>query len=69
MEAKMLKITKIVRTVAASPNNALIGRNIQSNYRQENLKQTGAHNNKNGNSSSSSSSNNHSNGNNSKTKN
>jgi len=66
MEAKMLKITKIVRTVAASPNNALIGRNIQSNYRQENLKQTGAHNNKSVNNSSS---NNHSNGNNSKTKN
>ena len=59
----MLKITKIVRTVAASPNNALIGRNIQNNYRQENLKQTrtaGTHNSKNGN---------HNNGNNSKTKN
>jgi len=66
MEAKMLKITKMVRTVAASPNNALIGRNIQSNYRQENLKQTfGAQNNKSANTS------NHSNGNgnNSKTKN
>ena len=63
MEAKMLKITKIVRTVAASPNNALIGRNIQNNYRRENLKQTGTagtHNSKNGN---------HNNGNNSKTKN
>ena len=63
MEAKMLKITKIVRTVAASPNNALIGRNIQNNYRRENLKQTetaGTHNSKNGN---------HNNGNNSKSKN
>jgi len=65
MEAKMLKITKIVRTVAASPNNALIGRNIQNNYRRENLKQTGTagtHNSKNG-------STNHNNGNNSKSKN
>jgi len=63
----MLKITKMVRTVAASPNNALIGRNIQSNYRQGTLKQTaGAQNNKSANTSSSNS---HGNGNNSKTKN
>merc|ERR1711994_652262 len=37
MEARMLKITKIVRTTTAAPNNSLIGRNI----RPEILKQTG----------------------------
>ena len=35
----MLKITKMVRTVTAPPNNALIGRHIQNSYRLENLKQ------------------------------
>ena len=41
MEAIMLKITKMVRTVTTPPNNALIGRHIQNSYRLENLKQTG----------------------------
>ena len=41
MEAIMLKITKMVRTVTAPPNNALIGRHIQNSYRLENLKQPG----------------------------
>ena len=37
----MLKITKMVRTVVAPPNNGLIGRHIQNRYRLENLKQPG----------------------------
>ena len=41
MEARMLKITKIVRTTNAAPNNSLIGRNIRTTYRPEILKQTG----------------------------
>merc|ERR1712018_258748 len=41
MEARMLKITKIVRTTTAAPNNSLIGRNIRNTYRPEILKQTG----------------------------
>ena len=41
MEARMLKITKIVRTTNAAPNNSLIGRNIRNTYRPEILKQTG----------------------------
>merc|ERR1712024_162489 len=41
MEARMLKITKIVRTTTAAPNNSLIGRNIQNTYQPEILKQTG----------------------------
>ena len=41
MEARMLKITKIVRTTTAAPNNSLIGRNIRNTYQPEILKQTG----------------------------
>merc|ERR1712113_810921 len=41
MEARMLKITKIVRTTTAALNNSLIGRNIRNTYRPEILKQTG----------------------------
>ena len=41
MEARMLKITKIVRTTNAAPNNSLIGRNIRNTYQPEILKQTG----------------------------
>merc|ERR1711983_92956 len=41
MEARMLKITKIVRTTTAAPNNSLIGRNIRNTYRPEIWKQTG----------------------------
>merc|ERR1712119_76257 len=41
MEAGMLKITKIVRTTTAAPNNSLIGRNILNTYRPEMLKQIG----------------------------
>merc|ERR1712038_1799220 len=41
MEARMLKITKIVRTTTAAQNNSLIGRNIRNTYRPEILKQTG----------------------------
>merc|ERR1712141_616105 len=41
MEARMLKITKIVRTTTAAPNNSLIGRNIRNTYRPEMLKQIG----------------------------
>ena len=40
MEARMLKITKIVRTTNAAPNNSLIGRNIRNTYQPEILKQT-----------------------------
>ena len=40
MEARMLKITKIVRTTTAAPNNSLIGRNIRNTYQPEILKQT-----------------------------
>ena len=41
MEARMLKITKIVRTTTAATNNSLIGRNIRNTYQPEILKQTG----------------------------
>ena len=41
MEARMLKITKIVRTTTAATNNSLIGRNIRNTYQPESLKQTG----------------------------
>ena len=41
MEARMLKITKIVRTTTAAPNNSLIGRNFRNTYRPEIMKQTG----------------------------
>ena len=41
MEARMLKITKIVRTTTTAANNSLIGRNIRNTYRPEMLKQTG----------------------------
>ena len=40
MEARMLKITKIVRTTTAATNNSLIGRNIRNTYQPEILKQT-----------------------------
>ena len=40
MEARMLKITKIVRTTTTAPNNSLIGRNIRNTYQPEILKQT-----------------------------
>merc|ERR1711879_469877 len=37
MEARMLKITKIVRTTTTAANNSLIGRNIRNTYRPEML--------------------------------
>merc|ERR1712165_634593 len=41
MEARMLKITKIVRTSTAATNNSLIGRNIRNTYQPEILKHSG----------------------------